>query len=330
MEKAAVIPASGIGDALLMMIASEQLAQAGYQVTTYHPALAELKEWFPKGHQFEEKPSANECESIFSSYDLIVLENDNSPFSKQLVELSKSRALKKLSLFYPTYSLLKHGPLSLHDYVFEKARPMVENIAVAIGDLLGLQEISKDNGLKAPSPLMHRKFDKRIILHPLSSRPEKNWSAKSYLKVARQLQKKGYAPIFMIHEEEKWLEKEDLDLPIKTFSTLDELASFIFESGALIGNDSLLGHLASNLGLPTLIIADDQERMDLWRPGWQKGAVVTPMPWIKHMKWLKFKKRHWQAFILPCFVLSRFEDLMRSFESRLEMRENIFLSNERM
>jgi len=116
MQTAAVIPAKGIGDALLMMIASHQLFKAGYQVTTFHPKLRELQLWF-KDHIFESEPPPEKLDSTFSSFDLIIAENDNSLKIKTLINLAQLDKIKNLSIFYPTYSANKHFSLSERDEV---------------------------------------------------------------------------------------------------------------------------------------------------------------------------------------------------------------------
>ncbi len=280
MPKAAVEPSRGIGDALLMMVASHQLLKAGYEVTTFHPHLGQLQRWFP-GHRFSSEPLSNPA-----SFDLVILENDNSPRIKKG---------ENVSVFYPTYSPAKHGALSPLDQVFDAEKPMAENIAVCIADLLKLKQISKDNGLTVPENLIHRLHEKRILIHPTSSAVEKNWTKEKYLRLAKHLEKRGYNPLFAVHAEES---AEWNRVPAMVFSHLDPLACFLYESRVLIGNDSLLGHLASNLDLPTVILANDAKRMRLWRPGWRPGAVLTPPDWAP--------KRYWKHFISVRKVLRAF------------------------
>lgn len=272
MKHAAVIPAKGIGDALLMMIASHQLFRAGYEVTTFHPALKEMQNWFPDHHfasfdTFDRK-----------KYDCVILENDNS------------LKIEGASVFYPTYSPAKHGPLSPSDHVFDPSKPMAENIAKATATLLKNESISKDNGIIIPSHLVHRKYKKRIVIHRTSSQIQKNWTPRKFEKLAEKLKRLGWDPIFADKDK---------------FQTLADLASFIYESRFMIGNDSLIGHLASNLSIPTLILSDDPKRMQLWRPGWLEGEVLTAPPY-------KFAKRHWQHFITISSVLSSFNELVCS------------------
>jgi heptosyltransferase III len=305
MKRAAVLPSKGIGDALLMMIASQQLLRAGFAVTTFHPVLKELSEWFP-GHRF----APFSLDSL-SCYDLIIAENDNSPLIVQL----KNQFPSHLSIFYPTYSVQRHPPLTPLDRAFFPEKTMVDNISTAIFSLLNQLKIpltfSSCNGLKIPAALAHRAHPKRVALHATSSAAAKNWQPSRFLKLSKALKKKGYHPVFILSPQEKetWLESEEL---CPHFPTLDALARYLYESGYAIGNDSLIGHLASNMNLPTLIIANDIRRMHLWRPGWRRGEVVTPSLWIPNVKGCRLRERFWKAFISVRRVVSTFDKRVAS------------------
>ncbi len=277
-----------------MMIASEALHQAGYRVTTVHPALIELQDWLPHHTFFREVPPSLE------GWDLVIVENDNSPKLEQLKKLRSPN----LSIFYPTYSPAKHAPLSPLDQCFDAALPFAENMALAMQRLLQKEILSKDNGLKIPSGLVQHRFKERILLHPMSSQAQKNWHRSKYLALARKLQKQGLSPVFIVSPKEHcaWQEVEQEGFLVPTFPSLLALAEFTYESKALIGNDSLMGHLASNLGLPTLIIADDPRRMQLWRPAWTPGQLITPPAWTPK----PLRKNHWQHFISTQRVLKTF------------------------
>ncbi|HSX04538.1 MAG TPA: glycosyltransferase family 9 protein [Rhabdochlamydiaceae bacterium] len=280
-KKAAVIPSKGIGDALLMMIASHQLHLHGYSVTTFHEKLNELQDWF-LGHQFEKKEKFDA-----DQFDLIIAQNDNSPLISSLILHARNR----LSIFYPTYYSYKHAPLSKLDQLFDANEPMASNIAKSISTLLN-SPLSKENGLCVPTHLVHHKYPKRIVIHPTSSLASKNWSAHRFIQVAKLLRKKGLDPVFAMSVEEK-KEWGDAPFEIQAFEKLDSLAAFIFESGGLVGNDSLLGHLASNLNIPTVIIADNANLLKLWRPGWLSGSVVTPPSWLPN----KIREKWWRELI---------------------------------
>ncbi len=306
MQTAAVLPALGIGDALLMMIASHQLKKEGYQVTTYHAFLPELASWFP-GHDIKRPPAQQDLIEALNSYDLILVENDNSPIIKKLLETARPR----LSVFYPTYLSTKHAPLSSFDFAFDKDLPMAENIAASVASLIDLPTPSKDNGLTPPIPLAFRSKKNQVLIHPTSRAAEKNWKAKGFLEVAKQLQEKGLTPLFCVGPQERaeWKCVEEEGFTLADLPTLPDLAAMVYESGFVIGNDSLIGHLASNLGIPTLIIANDEKRMRLWRPGWLKGQLVLPPPYLPNWKFLRLKETRWQSFITAGKVLRSFDKI---------------------
>ncbi len=305
MLRAAVFPSRGIGDALLMMIASHQLKEKGYFVTTYHDFLPELLPWFP-GHEIHPTYAKNLSETL-DSCDLIIAENDNSSRIKQLIETCRER----LSIFYPTYLGTKHAPLSSLDFVFNADLPMAENIALCTAKLMHLPSPSKDNGITAPPSLVFCSKQTQVLIHPTSSCPTKNWKRAGYLKVASMLKKKGLNPLFCVgpeeHSEWKCIEQEGFCL--SHLPTLADLATLVYESGFVIGNDSLIGHLASNLGIPTLIIANDEKRMRLWRPGWHPGQLVLPPSYLPNWKFLRLKDRRWQSFISARKVFKHFDTL---------------------
>jgi len=280
LRKVKVLPCKGIGDALLMLIAAERLHSAGYDVTTVHPKLPELQNWFPH-LKFG-------TEWLFSEDEWIVVENDNSPRVNNLKKEQRDR----LSIFYPTYRAGKHGPLSPLDCAFDEEKPMAENIAASIASLLKM-ETSKENGMTPPPHLIYRLHRQRVLIHHTSSLENKNWLKEKFQEVAEGLKRRGFEPVF-----------------VQEFPSLDDLAAYVYQSGYVIGNDSLVGHLASNLQIPTLIVADKQERMKLWRPGWQEGSVVTLASWIP--SW-KFFEKNWKYFISSGRVLRAFDELSRLF-----------------
>jgi heptosyltransferase III len=306
MQTAAVLPALGIGDALLMMIASHQLKIEGYRVTTFHHALPELAPWFP-GHDLQPLPAQEKLLDVLASFDRIFVENDNSPLIKQLVNAYRN----SLSIFYPTYSPPKHAPLSSLDRTFDKNLPMADNIAEAVASLIGHPISSKENGLSPLPSITHRAKKQQVILHPTSRETAKNWKASGFIAVALKLKDRGMLPVFCISPNERpnWQFVESQGFTLADLPNLSALAALIYESGFVIGNDSLIGHLASNLQIPNVIIANDEKRMRLWRPGWLKGQLVLPPPYLPNWKFLRLKEKHWQHFISPGIVLRHFDKL---------------------
>ena len=310
MKKAAVLPAQGIGDSLLMLIASYNLQEAGYQVTTFQPILEQLQDWL-KNKEFQPLPHINDLEASLREQDLIILQNDNSAQSKHLIELKRQGKLKQLHVFYPTYQELKHGPLDTSDYVFEEHLCMVENIAIATAKLLHLAGVSRNNGLTPLEHLTHKKHASRIILHPTSSQISKNWSADKFIHLAQKLQKQKFEVIFAVSpaEHAEWTQLLGGNWSLPLLPLLSDLAALIYESGYIIGNDSLVGHLASNLQIPSIILANDKKRMRLWRPGWLKGEVITPDSFFACFILKKRSTIQWSPHISVRAVYKKFKKL---------------------
>jgi len=305
-KKIAVLPAAGLGDALLMMIASHHFRQRGCEVTTFHATFSELSTWFP-GHLFAPKPLRNHLVDTLKEFDSIIVENDNS----STITLLRQAFPTQLSVFYPTYSLDKHGSLSSEDQVFNPTLPMASNIARATAILLGEPTLSTSNGITPPNTLIHRKERHRVLIHPSSRNPQKNWLPERFIELAHHLASQKYQPVFSVSPDERrdwmWVEEEGYELPL--FSSLDQLAEYVYESGYVIGNDSVTGHLGSNLNIPTLIIANDRRRMQLWRPGWLQGKLVLPPRWIPNFKWMRWRENQWQRWITVNSVLKAFKNL---------------------
>jgi heptosyltransferase III len=315
-KRAAIIPCRGIGDALLMMIAAHQLLQAGFETHVFHPLIGQLKDWFPSGHIFH--PFLPED---LTSYSLVIAQNDNSIYLQTL-----RASFPSLILFYPTYFPHKHR-LSPHDYIFDPNQTMVANIADAMAQLLK-RPFSSDNGLKLPTHLETtvklQRNPLRIAIHPTSSDPKKNWPFKRFISLSQKLKKRGWHPFFLIYEKEKIAPTHEEVIQVKD---LENWARLIYEVGFVIGNDSLAGHLASNLGIPTLTIGNCDKRLRLWRPGWREGKVILPSRYLPNFKGLRLRERYWQYCISTRYLLKQFLRFTSStdFRKQSAIEKYIFL-----
>ena len=216
--------------------------------------------------------------------------------------------LKMCTFFYPTPSKMAiHG-----DYIFPRKTPIGESIANATASLLSLTKAQMDNGIALPEGTK-RKHKRRIAIHPTSADPKRNWSQKQFLALACALERKGYEIAFIMAEREQndWLVTKEYGFSLPPFPSLKETASYIYESGYFIGNDSGLGHLASNLGIPTLTISGNPKRVALWRPSWTPGNVATLRFELPNFKGIRFQFREhfWQYFIPVKRVVNQFLEL---------------------
>ena len=311
---AAVVCAAGIGDALIMMIASHQLQKQGYEVTTFSNYLGDFQEWV-QSYQFSEHPSMDQIEKVFAKFDVLFLQHENSDRARAIFDLRKKGVIKELYCFYNNYRTTKHDPLNPeYDFAFDESQPMADNLAIAMQKIFKLDNPSKEVGLCPPEHLVHRHFEKRVCFHPTSSSSQKNWPAKKFLKLARKLQYKGYQPAFLVSPKERkdwtWVIDEGFDLPL--VPSLADLANYIYESGYFIGNDSGPGHLASCLHIPLLILAPLKQSISHWQPGWKKADIILPPSWAPNLKGFRLRESNWHLFVSVSKVLSRFKNLTSS------------------
>lgn len=286
MKKIAVVTASGIGDALILHMVSHHLQTLGYEVATFSDHLNGFGLWL-QGYTFKPQPLIHQIENLFSSFDAVFLQHDNTEKAKKIHALPLP-----VYTFYGSHNPSKHGPLKEKDFVCNRERTMVDNVALATTHFFG--SCSKENGLMPPKGLIHRRFPKRVAIHPTSTSLEKNWPKEKFLKLAGQLSQRGYEPVFTLapNESEQW------NAPL--FQTLSDLASFLYESASFIGNDSGTGHLASYLNLPYLILGQDPAHLKLWGPGWGKGKIITPQ---------KYLTRWWKIFISEKKVIKELNEI---------------------
>lgn len=308
LKKAAVFAPGGLGNGLMMMVASHRLYMQGYAVTTYHDRLIEMRHWFP-GHTFARIPSNHDLEWMMADYDLVIIDGSAHEKVQLFSELYHKDTLKTLSVFYPTYNKQTDPPLSPWDRVFSERKPMVDNIAKAIASLFHLNHVSKNNGLIPLTGLKHRRYKNRVILSPTSGKKDKRWTPARFMKTARNLKNRGFEPVFLVDEEERleWLRVTSKGYALPQVQSLSELAEMLYESGYLISNNSGLAHLASNLQVPSLIITNEKGRKKLWRPGWLSGQFITPSPLLRP---LKNHPYFWRHLISVPSVIGQFKKMI--------------------
>lgn len=119
---------------------------------------------------------------------------------------------------------------------------------------------------------------RRILLHPGSGSPRKNWPLERFLALAGRLRLDGMAPEFIAGPAEARLAArirggED-GWRVHAPASLGDLAALLKEGGGYAGNDSGVSHLAAFLGLPTLALFGPSDPAR-WRPRGRAAAVLT-------------------------------------------------------
>ncbi|MEM7175201.1 MAG: glycosyltransferase family 9 protein [Chlamydiota bacterium] len=332
-KNVAIMCCGGIGDSLLMMIVARHFRDAGYQVTVFGDSIDLVAPFFT-GYAFAVPPPLVDLEAKLAFFDRVIVQNDHSERAYFLFDLRGRRTDLQILFLFPTFCpRWRDG-----DLLFDRAWPMATNLAAACCALLGKEkgvsgqrlclssatvatlQKAKKNGILLPKGNVYRRFPKRIVFHPTSKAAVRNWNQRSYLKLAHQLRRRGCSIAFAVSPEEraKWLfvEREGITLP--AFSTLNDVGAYLYESGFFIGNDSGLGHLASNLGVATLTISGDLSWVRLWRPDWTLGALAVPyfpLPNFKGIGW-RFRERRWSYFVPVSRALRAFDSLKNAWEQR--------------
>ncbi len=308
MKRCAVFSCMGLGDGLIALVLSNNLHLNGAEVTTFHPFLGSLQEWFPH-LPLRSFPLPDDLEGILEGFDHYFLIYEKTPWMQAVLGHCQTFHPKCTTVLNPIATANRDYPY-WEEGRFDGTRSFVENLYRYCKDVLRFAVATKSNGMEIPNHVRSKHFNNRVIFHPTSSRPGKNWKGEKYRALAAKLQDEGFASSFVLTEEERqdW-ELNGLDAPM--FSGLSELAAFVCESGFMIGNDSGIGHLASCLGLPTVTICRNEQSVRFWRPAWAPGRIITPSKWIPNVKGLRLRDKHWKKWISVNRVFDEFLNLTR-------------------
>lgn len=295
-----LVPSLGLGDSLIYLVLANNLALSGFQVTLISNHLAHFASWLPALRVIP-FPPPEETGDLHKAFDL-VLSDCGGIITNQDVKLEKlaehhvfvGTLRVKPELIVDHFERVKRelgiekalllqslsrcaGPIRVID---DDRATMVEQVVAFCREKLGLLQVSAAPGFVMPSDLNRRRFAKRVMLHPTSYNPKKNWPWRKYLLLARRLKAMGFDPEFVLSpkEREAWAGYFKNEFAIPEFANARELGTYLYESGYVIGNDSGVGHLASALGIPVLTIYRKRRDGFCWRPGWgESNRVVRPV-----------------------------------------------------
>lgn len=118
----------------------------------------------------------------------------------------------------------------------------------------------------------------KIIIHPGSGSRKKCWPISNFVKVALSLDADGKRPEFILGPAEYDLhdilvQSKKLNTNVHKIEKLAELAGLLKTAGGFIGNDSGVSHLASFIGLPTVVIFGPSDPKT-WKPMGRAVKVV--------------------------------------------------------
>lgn len=291
-KKIAIIAGNRLGDGLIIQLICYNLYLNGYDITLFNTPLLTLKNWFSWA---KIKPFFNEKDS-----------NEHLKDFDVLIYQHKSRHFKE------SEKLNKETHVLYGDKLFMQRKSLVDIYFQYCQNVLKLEKLNRSNGVEINPSLKHRKNKKRIIIHPSSLRPEKNWPKDKFVLLAKKLKSLGYQPIFTVSppEKQEWsfLEKDGQQLII--FEKLNDLASYIYESGYMIGNDSGIAHLTSSINIPALALFIRRGVAARWRPNFLPATAVLPL--IK-LPGPKLQEKFWKKLLSVNRVVKKFKKTTLSF-----------------
>ncbi|WP_233836464.1 glycosyltransferase family 9 protein [Paraburkholderia sp. ZP32-5] len=290
-SRVAIVLSPALGDSLLMMTVARNLRNSGIEVTVFGRQAVYLKDWFPNTdirHELDEK----DLDEQLRDFDLVIQLHRDRPFA----DLDR-----------------RHHNVMLLDHVCRahSHEAMAERLARCCREEIGLGEAGKDNGICAPLKLQHRKHMRRVAIHPMASTSDKRWLASRFIQLAQVLRERGFSPQFVVAAQERteWAHLERSGLSVPKLDSLAEVAALIYESGWFIGNDSGVGHLASNLRVPTLSLFMRNGLARTWRPSWGVGHVLVGSNYLPTSY---LKERYWKYMLTVGTVMQAFERLYAS------------------
>jgi len=286
--KVAFVMSNAIGDTLLCMIIVKNLIKNGIAVTVFGTPAFALRTWFPDVDMLP-LPSYGDVPLTLAAFDTVIQQHTHQP-------------VPMLSQFHRRVVTLHHVEYS------ERQGCMGERFADFCRRELSLPNIDLDNGLTVPAGLQHRRYMQRVVIHPEASTPDKCWTRQSYINLALKLRHRGFDVHFVIapNERARWVGLNAHGISAPPFSDLNALAGWVYESGWFIGNDSGIGHLASNLGIPTLSLFRRRQVANRWRPVWGSVGIVLPWQWVPTSF---LKEKFWRQTLTCGRVLRGFSRL---------------------
>ncbi len=296
--KCAIFSCLGLGDGLIASVLGRNLKENGHEVVIFHPFLSQVQRWFPNLSFRPFPPDLAEFDRYFIIY-------ERSSWMQAILEecLSKYRAqttvLNPIATPNTDYPYWEEGR-------FDGKKTFVENLCNFSRDILKLPKVTEKSGLVIPSDVIPQRYPQRVVIHPTSSRPGKNWPRVKFLKLAERLKQAGYEPVFTVGPKEYADWPEAVVLP-----TLDAVFTFVAESGWMIGNDSGIGHLASAFGLPTVTLCRNERTVDFWHPCWAPNSVCLPSGWLPNVKGFRWRDERWQWGVSVGRVYSTFLSLAK-------------------
>lgn len=287
-RRIAFVMSNALGDSLISMVIVENLRANGYEVSVFGTHIHALRRWFSHVTVYP-LPAEADRASCFAPFDAVLQMHRHQPFAD-------------LARVHPRV-------IDLQDIEYgDWPGCMAERFARLCRERFGVVSGTTDNAMIAPIWLDHRRFRRRVVIHPEASTDDKRWLRERFITVAKRLQSLGYEVCFVLasHERGRWADLERHGILAPEFRDLHALACWLYESGWFIGNDSGIAHLASNLRVPTISLFRRRAVAKRWRPAWGTVRVILPWSWIPSAH---LKEKLWRHAITCRHVIAVFRQM---------------------
>ncbi len=289
-QRIAIVQSPALGDSLVMTIVAHNLQRAGAEVTVFGRQGWLLKDWFPA---LRMRPALTDdaLGASLAAFETVFQLHDDYPFDT-------------LHRVHPNGVFLGRVPKA------SSSAAMVDRLADYCRTDLRLGNVDRGNGITPPAglSLVHRRHTKRVAIHPTASTADKRWLAARFIRLGLKLKAAGFDPEFVVTPDERaaWAGVEAAGMTLAVFDSLSGVAAWLYESGWFIGNDSGIGHLASNLLIPTVSLFMRNGIARTWRPSWGEGRVLVGGAYIPTGK---LKERLWKHALTVSQVMRAFDAL---------------------
>lgn len=290
-DKIAFICSPQFGDSLIGMVTVYNLRRNGCNVTVFSNYLTSLADWFPND-KIHPMPNADDAKNVFTNFDVLIFTYPHDINNKE-------------NLWHPRVIILAKFP----EYT---ARTTISDIQVMLcKKYLNLKNPVRFNNLVPPKNLIKKKYQNRIVMHPTSRNHLRNWPAKKFLKLAKLLKKDDFVTHFVVSPAEypSWRWIEAYGFVVMHSESLADVAQLIYESRLFIGNDSGIGHLASNVGTPTISLILRRSLARQWRPSWANGTIILPSQFLITRP---LKEHFWKHFVSVKRVYNKAKQFLAS------------------
>jgi len=112
-----------------------------------------------------------------------------------------------------------------------------------------------------------------VVIHPGSGSPKKNAPLELFIELYLLLEQTHLKPLFVLGEAEHDLIRDLKNFNIYLVEDILKFAKLLKGAKAFVGNDSGFSHLASYLGVPTVVLFGPTDPL-VWKPIGPKTEVI--------------------------------------------------------